>query len=57
MFRDVLDDATLARRSWYETPEVVRMRDEFLAQSGPLPPMLLRLFLLEKWARQQLDGS
>ncbi len=55
---EILDADALAARGWYDVPAVIRARDAFLADAGPsIPPPLLRVFLLEMWARDHFDRA
>ena len=57
-FDEVLDEQGLHARGWYDVPAVIRARDAFLAESGPtIPAPLLRVFLLEMWARDHFDRA
>lgn len=46
----------LHRRGWYNVKAVTRKVESFLADpTAPFPAELLRLFLMERWAREHLD--
>jgi asparagine synthase (glutamine-hydrolysing) len=58
LFTETLSEARLRRRGWYSVSRVTRDVDRFLQDrtpGAPPPPALMRLFLLERWARSQLD--
>ena len=54
MLLDSLSTASVRARGWF-SPQVPQLVQAFV-QGGPLPPALLRAFLLERWARAQLDS-
>ena len=54
-FLRTLAPAALARRGWYDMAKVTEMTTRFLADDGPMPPRLLRLFMLESWAQMHID--
>ncbi|MFZ4580307.1 MAG: asparagine synthase (glutamine-hydrolyzing) [Myxococcota bacterium] len=58
LFTETLSEARLRRRGWYSVSRVTRDVDRFLQDrtpGSPPPPALMRLFLLERWARSHLD--
>lgn len=57
MMTDTLSETRLRRRGWYAAAPIARAVDVFLHGSGPMPMPLLRVFLLERWARDHLPGS
>jgi asparagine synthase (glutamine-hydrolysing) len=54
---ETLSEDRLRKRGWYHPKPVIDQVQQFLGDpTHPFPPRLLRLFLLERWAREQLDG-
>jgi asparagine synthase (glutamine-hydrolysing) len=57
MLDDVLSASSLGRRGWYDVPGVRRRVDELLgSDSIDVEQGLLRILLLEQWARTRLDA-
>ncbi len=57
MLTETLSDERVRRRGWFEVAPVRAMIKQFLDDpKQPLPPSLMRMFLLERWAREQLDN-